>query len=101
MPPIHFPLRRAADSLSRVRSLIISRSNCANDSRMFSVGRPIDVLVLKSCVTDETHATGTSQAFAQVSRLRPHGKSQREMSCGKRHPVVVTVCVSYSHHVRS
>jgi len=30
-----FPLRRAADSLSRVRSLIISRSNCANESRIF------------------------------------------------------------------
>ena len=29
MPPIHLPLRRAADSLSRVRSLLISRSNWA------------------------------------------------------------------------
>jgi hypothetical protein len=39
-PPIHFPLRRAAESLSRVRSPMISRSNWANDSRMFSVSLP-------------------------------------------------------------
>ena len=28
-PPIHLPFRRAADILSRVRSEMISRSNCA------------------------------------------------------------------------
>jgi hypothetical protein len=44
--PTHFPFRRAADILSRVRSPMSSRSNCANESRMFSVSRPSDVLVL-------------------------------------------------------
>src|SRR5436190_10134085 len=31
---------------------MISRSNCANESRIFSVSRPIEVLVLKSWVTE-------------------------------------------------
>src|SRR4051794_37272170 len=31
---------------------MISRSNCAKESRMFNVSRPIEVLVLKSWVTD-------------------------------------------------
>src|ERR1017187_311188 len=47
----NFPFRRAADILSRVRSPISSRSNCANESRMFSVSRPSDVLVLNCWVT--------------------------------------------------
>ena len=44
--------RRAADILSRVRSAIISRSNCANDSRIFSVSRPSEVVVLNCWVTE-------------------------------------------------
>ena len=51
-PPDHLPFRRAAAILSRVRSEMISRSNCANDSRMFSVSRPIDCVVLNCCVTE-------------------------------------------------
>src|SRR3954462_14048970 len=31
---------------------MISRSNCANESRILSVSRPMEVLVLKSCVTE-------------------------------------------------
>ena len=41
-PPVHFPFLRAATCLSRVRSEMISRSNCANDNRMLSVRRPRD-----------------------------------------------------------
>ena len=48
---IHFPLPRAAESLSRVLSEMISRSNCAKESKMFSVRRPNDVVVLNFWVT--------------------------------------------------
>ncbi len=68
MPPDHLPLRRVAAILSRVRSEIISRSNWANESRTFSISRPIDVLVLNCCVT-ETNDTlcrsSTSMIFAK------------------------------------
>ncbi len=43
VPPVNFPFRRAARSLSRVRSETISRSNCAKDKSMLSVRRPIEV----------------------------------------------------------
>jgi len=75
MPPVHFPLRRVAAILSRVRSLIISRSNWANDRSTLSIKRPIDVLVLNCCVT-ETNDTlcrsSTSMIFEKSisERLR-------------------------------
>ncbi len=53
---------RAADILSRVRSPISSRSNCANESRMFSVSLPSDVLVLNCWVT----ATKLTLCFSLV-----------------------------------
>ena len=56
MPPTHFPLRRAALILSRVRSAIISRSNCAKLSRMWSISLPIEDDVSNFCVM-ETNAT--------------------------------------------
>ena len=46
------PLFLAADCLSRVRSEMISRSNCANDRRMLSVRRPREVVVLNCWVTE-------------------------------------------------
>jgi hypothetical protein len=46
------PFIRLARTLSRIRSAVTSRSNWAKDSRMFSVSRPIDVVVLKDCVPD-------------------------------------------------
>lgn len=42
---------RDAATLSRILSPITSRSNCAKDSRMFSVRRPMLVVVLKDWVT--------------------------------------------------
>ena len=73
MPPTHLPLRRAADILSCVRSAIISRSNWANDNRMFSVSRPSELVVLNCCVT-ETKLTpclsNTSMIRAKSSRDR-------------------------------
>ena len=55
--PPHFPpqstapqcfqrLNRSQAHLSRMRSPMTSRSNCAKDNRMFKVRRPIDVVVL-------------------------------------------------------
>ena len=52
MPPTHLPFLRAADILSRVRSLIIWRSNSANDNRIFSVRRPSEEVVLNCWVTE-------------------------------------------------
>ena len=37
--------------MSRMRSPITSRSNWAKESRMLSVSRPIEVVVLNDCVT--------------------------------------------------
>src|SRR6266436_1171573 len=48
-PPIHIPLRLEAAILSRMRSPVTSRSNCAKDSSTLRVRRPIEVVVLK-CV---------------------------------------------------
>ena len=45
------PLRREAANLSRMRSPITSRSNWAKDSRILSVSRPIEVVVLNDWVT--------------------------------------------------
>ena len=46
------PLRREAATLSRMRSAVTSRSNWAKLSRMFSVSRPMEVVVLNDCVTE-------------------------------------------------
>ncbi len=73
VPPDHFPLRRAAAILSRVRSLIISRSNWANDSRMFSVSRPIELVVLKCWVTE----TNETVRLSNRSMIREKSISDR------------------------
>ena len=46
------PFLREAANLSRMRSPMTSRSNCAKESRMLSVSRPIEVVVLNDWVTD-------------------------------------------------
>ena len=73
MPPTHCPFLLAADILSRVRSLMISRSNCANDSRMCNVSRPREVLVLNSCVTD----TKLTPRFSNKDNKRAKSSKQR------------------------
>ena len=50
--PSTCPCCRDAANLSRMRSPITSRSNWAKESRMFSVSRPIEVVVLNDCVTE-------------------------------------------------
>jgi hypothetical protein len=54
--------------LSRMRSPVTSRSNCANDKSMLRVRRPIDVVVLNCCVTETNEtpfASNASTIFAQ------------------------------------
>src|SRR5499427_6181135 len=55
-PPIHIPFRFEAAILSRMRSPMTSRSNCAKDNRMLRVRRPIEVVVLNCCVTETKDA---------------------------------------------
>jgi hypothetical protein len=69
------PFFRLAATLSRMRSAVTSRSNWAKDSRMFSVSRPIDVVVLNDCVTETKVTplrsnTSTSLAKSASERLR-------------------------------
>lgn len=52
VPPVRRPRRRAARILSRVRSAVICRSNCANVSRMLSVTSPIGVKVSNRWLTE-------------------------------------------------
>jgi hypothetical protein len=58
------PHAREAANLSWIRSPITSRSNWAKLSRMFSVSRPMDVVVLNACVT---LTKVTPKANAQIS----------------------------------
>src|SRR5271169_6177444 len=51
-PPIHIPFFFEAAILSRMRSPMTSRSNCAKDNRTLRVRRPIEVVVLNCCVTE-------------------------------------------------
>ena len=53
------PVMRSATMpriLSRMRSPMTSRSNCAKDNKKFRVRRPIEVVVLNCCVTKTKHA---------------------------------------------
>ena len=74
LPPNHLPLRLDAAILSRVRSEMISRSNWANESRMFSVSRPIDCVVLNCCVTD----TNDTRCFSKTAIMRAKSRSDRD-----------------------
>ena len=63
---MNMPFWRDALILSRMRSAVTSRSNWAKESRMLSVSRPIEVVVLNDWVT-ETKVTparsNTSTSF--------------------------------------
>jgi hypothetical protein len=60
LPPIQSPFRRAGYILSHVRSLIISRSNCANDRSTLSVNGPIEEVVLNDRVTNQCDLVAVS-----------------------------------------
>src|SRR2546430_14288638 len=56
-PPIHIPFFFEAAILSRMRSPMTSRSNCAKDNKTLRVKRPIEVVVLNCCVTETKQGT--------------------------------------------
>src|SRR5215207_8356801 len=70
MPPTQMPRRFEAASLSRIRSPVTSRSNCAKDNSMLSVSLPMLVVVLKDWVTETNE---TRWAYADLSVEEPAG----------------------------
>jgi len=67
------PLAFDAAILSRMRSAVTSRSNWAKLSSMFSVSRPIEVVVLNDWVTETKLVSARSSAstsFAKSSSER-------------------------------
>jgi Resolvase, N terminal domain len=59
--------------LSRMRSPVTSRSNCANESKTFSVRRPIEVAVLNCWVT----ATNETPWASKTSTILAKSASER------------------------
>src|SRR6201981_1470985 len=80
MPPIHIPFFFEAAILSRMRSPMTSRSNCAKDNRMFRLRRPIDVVVLNCCVTETKDASLASR----ISTILAKSASERVGVCDSR-----------------
>jgi hypothetical protein len=81
----------AAAILSRVRSEMISRSNCANDSRMFRVSRPMLWVVLNCCVTLTNETPWRSKVCttrAKSIRLRERRSTN---SCSRPSSVLLRV----------
>jgi hypothetical protein len=62
-----------AANLSRIRSPVTSRSNCANDNKTFNVSRPMEVVVLNCCVTD----TNDTPRASKVSTILAKSASDR------------------------
>ena len=62
------PLRREAANLSRIRSPITSRSNWAKESRMLSVSRPMQVVVLNCWVTETKVTSWRSNASTSLAK---------------------------------
>src|ERR1700758_552820 len=62
-PPIPLPFFFEAAILSRMRSPMTSRSNCAKDNKTFRVKRPIEVVVLNCCVTETKDAPLASRIY--------------------------------------
>src|SRR6266446_2205076 len=77
-PPTQMPLRFEAAILSRTRSPMTSRSNCANDNRTLRVSRPMLVVVLKDWVieTNETECwSKSSTSLAKSASERGAGQA--------------------------
>src|ERR1700720_1131429 len=73
-PPIHIPFFFEAAILSRMRSPMTSRSNCAKDRRTLRVRRPIEVVVLNCWVTD----TKETPAASKISTIFAKSAKDRE-----------------------
>ena len=67
-PPIHMPLALEAAILSRIRSAVTSRSNCAKLSSTLSVRRPMLVAVLKDWVTETKDAPAPSSRSTSLAK---------------------------------
>jgi hypothetical protein len=59
--------------LSRMRSPMTSRSNCAKDSNTLRVNRPIEVVVLNCCVTE----TNEAPLASRISTILAKSASER------------------------
>src|ERR1700719_1250815 len=59
--------------LSRMRSPVTSRSNCAKDNRTLRVKRPIEVVVLNCCVTE----TNDAPLASRISTILAKSASER------------------------
>ncbi len=70
MPPIHMPFFFEAAILSRTRSAITSRSNWANERRMFSVSRPMLVVVLNCWVIETNDTPWRSKTSTNLANLK-------------------------------
>src|SRR6266849_3549187 len=73
-PPIQIPLRLEAAILSRMRSPVTSRSNCANESKTFSVRRPIEVVVLNCWVTATNETPRAIEDFDHFGEVRQRAR---------------------------
>src|SRR5215467_835277 len=72
--PAHpHPFLFDAAILSRMRSPMTSRSNCAKDSRTLRVKRPIEVVVLNCCVTE----TNDVPLASRISTILAKSASER------------------------
>ncbi len=69
MPPTHSPRRFEAPILSRMRSLVTSRSNCAKERRTFSVSLPMLDVVLKDWVTETKETSCSSKSFDELGEV--------------------------------
>src|SRR5436190_12002046 len=61
--------------LSRMRSPVTSRSNCANDNSTLRVSRPIELVVLNCCVTDTNDTLSASKISTSRAKI---GKRSRQ-----------------------
>src|SRR6201997_3307468 len=69
LPPIHMPFFFEAAILSRMRSPVTSRSNWAKDNSTLSVRRPIEVVVLNCCVTENERHTLCIEELDQPGKI--------------------------------
>src|SRR5712691_8606981 len=95
-PPIHILFLFEAAILSRMRSPMTSRSNCAKDNITLRVRRRIEVVVLNCCVT-ETKDPPRRYIGEQLLQCRPIHRGAGEpaviISLEQTHPALVPLAL--------